>query len=427
MSNEKKSSSHQPHHHRHRESNKMDSDIDIDIVVDKKDKTFEELFDSGYNYNIQSKTFLDLEEEDDDDDMDNNQSFSSNRQQKQHPDQHSQPSNSKQQSTNNDDDDKNKFDTVQQWSDSGVCITDSGLSIQEDFESNYESNNDTNENNNNQQKFKQEKINNSQSIDSNENKNALELWLKHNSDAVTLLHLAIIEGLEDIACSIIKNISTSNEMLNSFNYLYQNPLHLAILKRQINVIPLLILKGVSLTFQDNLGNTPLHIACKYSLMNIVEIILSTASIKNVAKCLEIRNYDGDTCLHLAAYNNDLKLLELFIRSGANLDIQEGKSGKTILHWAIENLHVQLVGFLLKNQANIMAETFAGKTPLHFLLKKSSIRQYNQHDSSTSLTQSNKSKIYKIIRLSIEYCNEKKLSLDTITNLSDDTDTSDNES
>lgn len=75
----------------------------------------------------------------------------------------------------------------------------------------------------------------------------------------------------------------------------------------------------------------------------------------------------------------------------------------------------------------MAETFAGKTPLHFLFKKSSIRQYNQHDSSTSLTQSNKSKIYKIIRLSIEYCNEKKLSLDTITNLSDDTDTSDNES
>lgn len=30
---------------------------------------------------------------------------------------------------------------------------------------------------------------------------------------------------------------------------------------------------------------------------------------------------GDTCLQLAAYNNDLKLLELFIRSGANLDIQ----------------------------------------------------------------------------------------------------------
>ncbi|OTF70857.1 ankyrin repeat domain containing protein, partial [Euroglyphus maynei] len=102
-----------------------------------------------------------------------------------------------------------------------------------------------------------------------------------------------------------------------------NPLHLAILKRQINLIPLLIAKGVSLTFQDNLGNTPLHIACKYSLVNIVEIIFATASIKTVSKCLEIRNYDGDTCLHLVAYNNDLKLLELFIRYGANIDVQVG--------------------------------------------------------------------------------------------------------
>ncbi|KAH7645852.1 ankyrin repeat domain containing protein 10 [Dermatophagoides farinae] len=417
MSHEKKSS----HQHHHRECEyKMDSDIDID----SKEKTFEGLFDSGYNSNIQSKTFLDLDNEEFD-----NSSLSN---QQQHLDR-SQQSNSNRrlpltQQQTNDANDKNKFDTVQQWSDSGVCITDSGLSIQEDFE-NY----DPIDSNENDQESKQQKIDTQQSHllanDSNDNKNALELWLKHNSDAETLLHLAIIEGLEDIACSIIKNLSTSNEMLNSFNYLYQNPLHLAILKRQINVIPLLIIKGVSLTFQDNLGNTPLHIACKYSLVDIVEIILATASNKSVSKCFEIRNYDGDTCLHLAAYNNDLKLLELFIRSGAHIDIQEGKSGKTILHWAIENLRVQLVGFLLKNQANIQAETFAGKTPLHFLLKSSIIKQNNQHDltSSTSLTQSNKSKIYKIIRMSIEYCNEKKLSLDAISHVSDDTDTSENES
>lgn len=378
MSHEKKSS----HQHHHRECEyKMDSDIDID----SKEKTFEGLFDSGYNSNIQSKTFLDLDNEEFD-----NSSLSN---QQQHLDR-SQQSNSNRrllltQQQTNDANDKNKFDTVQQWSDSGVCITDSGLSIQEDFE-NY----DPIDSNENDQESKQQKIDTQQSHllanDSNDNKNALELWLKHNSDAETLLHLAIIEGLEDIACSIIKNLSTSNEMLNSFNYLYQNPLHLAILKRQINVIPLLIIKGVSLTFQDNLGNTPLHIACKYSLVDIVEIILATASNKSVSKCFEIRNYDGDTCLHLAAYNNDLKLLELFIRSGAHIDIQEGKSGKTILHWAIENLRVQLVGFLLKNQANIQAETFAGKTPLHFLLKSSIIKQNNQHDltSSTSLTQSN---------------------------------------
>lgn len=36
-----------------------------------------------------------------------------------------------------------------------------------------------------------------------------------------LLHLAIIEDMEDIACSIIRNISSPSDLLNSFNYMYQ--------------------------------------------------------------------------------------------------------------------------------------------------------------------------------------------------------------
>ena len=173
MSHEKKSS----HQHHHRECEyKMDSDIDID----SKEKTFEGLFDSGYNSNIQSKTFLDLDNEEFD-----NSSLSN---QQQHLDR-SQQSNSNRrllltQQQTNDANDKNKFDTVQQWSDSGVCITDSGLSIQEDFE-NY----DPIDSNENDQESKQQKIDTQQSHslanDSNDNKNALELWLKHNSDAET--------------------------------------------------------------------------------------------------------------------------------------------------------------------------------------------------------------------------------------------------
>lgn len=172
MSQEKKSSQ------QHYCESKMDSNIDS---KEKQQQQFEELFDSGYNYNIQSKTFLDLDNEE----YDNIQQQHSSSNPQQHSDHHhhSQPSNSKQQQTNrdnNNDDDKNKFDTVQQWSDSGVCITDSGLSIQEDYE-NYESNIDLNENpDDNKQSYSLV-----EKDSSNENKNSLELWLKHNSDAET--------------------------------------------------------------------------------------------------------------------------------------------------------------------------------------------------------------------------------------------------
>lgn len=39
---------------------------------------------------------------------------------------------------------------------------------------------------------------------------------------------------------------------------------------------------------------------------------------------------GDTCIHLAAYNNNLKILELLLRYGANINVQVGFSQLCLL-------------------------------------------------------------------------------------------------
>lgn len=184
--------------------------MEFDDSNPKSATNFEELFDSGYNSNVQSKTFIEMDESELDACISKVENV---------------PKETKQ----------SEKTIVPQWADSGVCITDSGLGIHD--EDNFESNS-----------LNASKCDiNTKDNFSDENKDSLKIWLKQNSDGdtyvvlfihlksylnticfilffsnyVRLLHLAIIEGLEDIACSIIKNTSSSTDMLNSYNYLYQ--------------------------------------------------------------------------------------------------------------------------------------------------------------------------------------------------------------
>lgn len=93
--------------------------IGSDVDDLKGANNYEALFDSGYNSNVQSKTFLD---ESDIESMhcstDAANDDSTHKGSQNHPTDTSKEGHSK--------------TSVQQWSDSGVCITDSGLSITED-------------------------------------------------------------------------------------------------------------------------------------------------------------------------------------------------------------------------------------------------------------------------------------------------------
>lgn len=364
---------------------------DVDDLKDASN--YEALFDSGYNSNVQSKTFIDEADIESMHCSTDAANDDSSRKGKSHPAETSKEAHSK---TN-----------VQQWSDSGVCITDSGLSITEDdhFET-------------------------SQLDSETSSKAAVEpvsdlprRWLQEqNSEGDTLLHLAIIEDMEEIACSIIQNIPSSSDLLNSFNYLYQTPLHLAVLKRQMTVIKDLVSRGVSMAFQDSQGNTPLHIACKYSLTDILcYFLMSSHKTLLSSNCFELRNYDGDTCVHLAAYNNNLKALEMILHSGANVNVQEGRCGKTILHWAAENSNLQLVTFLLKKcNPDVSVRTFSGQTALHVAWKANLSLK---HETSNDL----KSKSNKIVNLLLERSGEEsKISLESLYTDSESDYTSDEE-
>ncbi|XP_034756836.1 NF-kappa-B inhibitor epsilon [Etheostoma cragini] len=181
-------------------------------------------------------------------------------------------------------------------------------------------------------------------------------------DGDTILHLAIIHEDEFIAQQLIQLFP--KEVLDIQNNLYQSPLHLATYLNLTDVVKSLVEKSSSLGLQDQEGNTALHVACQHGQIECATEMTREVSPSKLAPILEIQNWRGLACLHLAALNRQYQIMKLLVKKGADLNIQEGTSGKTALHLAVELHDVASVKLLLSRGANVDAAMFNGCTPLH---------------------------------------------------------------
>lgn len=181
-------------------------------------------------------------------------------------------------------------------------------------------------------------------------------------DGDTILHLAIIHEDEDFALQLIHLFP--KDVLNIQNNLYQTPLHLATYLSLPSLVQSLVEKGASLELQDQEGNTPLHVACQQGHTDCASEMTREVSPSKLSPVLEIQNWRGLTCLHLAVLKRQHRLIKLLMKKDANLNIQEGTSGKTALHLAVELHDIDSVTLLLSKGANVDAAMFNGCTALH---------------------------------------------------------------
>ncbi|XP_077443980.1 NF-kappa-B inhibitor epsilon [Stigmatopora argus] len=181
-------------------------------------------------------------------------------------------------------------------------------------------------------------------------------------DGDTILHLAIIHEEALIAKQLIQLFP--KEVLDIQNNLYQSPLHLATYLNLTDVVTSLVAKMVSIELQDQDGNTALHVACHHGLTTCADEMASEMSPSKLSRVLETQNWRGLACLHLAALSRQHQIMKLLLTKGADLNIQEGTSGKTALHLAVEMNDPTSVKLLLSSGANVDAAMFNGCTPLH---------------------------------------------------------------
>ncbi|XP_063161063.1 NF-kappa-B inhibitor epsilon [Candoia aspera] len=196
----------------------------------------------------------------------------------------------------------------------------------------------------------------------------LETFAFLSEDGDTLLHLAIIHCMPSIAFCCIAQMPV--EILEFQNDLFQTPLHLSVYLEQYEVVEALILKGVNTALQDRNGNTALHLACEQQSLECVELLLplkklvSDMETRKTLQDLQLQNWQGLTCLHISTLKGNLQLMALLVQNGADINVQDGTSGKTPLHLAVENHDELAVRHLLRLGAQVDSQMYNGCTPLH---------------------------------------------------------------
>ncbi|KAM8954197.1 ankyrin repeat domain-containing protein 6 isoform 1-T1 [Pelodytes ibericus] len=127
-------------------------------------------------------------------------------------------------------------------------------------------------------------------------------------------------------------------------------------KGQVDNVVQLINKGAKVAVTKH-GRTPLHLAANKGHLNVVQILLK-------AGCeLDIQDDGHQTALHRAAVVGNSDILAVLIQEGCALDRQD-KDGNTALHEASWHGFSQSVKLLVKAGANVLARNKAGNTPLH---------------------------------------------------------------
>ncbi|XP_076310979.1 B-cell lymphoma 3 protein-like [Tachypleus tridentatus] len=184
--------------------------------------------------------------------------------------------------------------------------------------------------------------------------------MKADEDGDRPLHIATIH--EDVSlvkhlCSLMKRIGAS---VHIYNYLQQTPLHLAIVVGNQHIVEILLEEGACPKSQDRYGNTSLHLAVKYNRLECLHILLKYKQVQDIRN---LRNYDGYSALHLAVTNNSSTSIKYLVKACCDIDVKDGKSGRTPLFHAVMNNNKPLIKLLLKLGGSTDAPDFSGVSPL----------------------------------------------------------------
>lgn len=203
-----------------------------------------------------------------------------------------------------------------------------------------------------------------------------------DSDGDCQLHLAVAEGVTEVVFALIR-LAPHPAYLDIQNKELYAPLHIAVLVNQPRLVRRLVVAGATTDIRDREGNTPLHLAAKRGFKECAAALLSPistpelreADIPNAARpthlhvVLDLKNYNGEHCVHLATFGQHYEFLWFLNLHQADMNAMEGRSGKTALHYAVNMRDETLVKMLVtgRDQAGcgvwINARDWAGRTAL----------------------------------------------------------------
>ncbi|XP_029359730.1 B-cell lymphoma 3 protein homolog [Echeneis naucrates] len=182
-----------------------------------------------------------------------------------------------------------------------------------------------------------------------------------DEDGDTALHIAVVQKELAAVCTLIQLLRWAHRGVDIYNNLRQTPLHLAVITQQMNMVEVLLNAGADPAALDRNGQTALHLCCEYNQRDCLAALLSQPIPPT---CLESRNYEGLSPLHLAVLRGHKDLARMLLEAGADINAMDIKSGQSPLMHAVESNNADMVHFLIENGCDVNNQSYSGNTALH---------------------------------------------------------------
>lgn len=175
-----------------------------------------------------------------------------------------------------------------------------------------------------------------------------------------LLSYAVKFGKLDIVKLLIEN----NARYDIVDIERKSVIYDAIMNGYIDIVKFLLdisktTLGISIIdIQDNNGNIPLHYALFNNNLEMVELFVKNNS--------DVHLYDnkGFHALYYAVKTNNSKIMKQIITSTTKIDLRTLK-GHTSLHIALQYQYYDIVNILLENKASVYTQDTKDFSPLHY--------------------------------------------------------------
>jgi ankyrin repeat protein len=168
---------------------------------------------------------------------------------------------------------------------------------------------------------------------------------------ISLVNLKDLKGCISIFYAIkFKNKYAIQELLiNGVDVNYKNnnnfnSLHLATLKKDINIVKSIIVYINNINEKSVTGSTSLHYACNFQLGDIVRILIENGADQTIIE----DEYDFYPIFYSVIQNN-VKITNYLIMNHVDANHQD-YIGNTIVHYAILNNQLEMLDFIFDNYA-----------------------------------------------------------------------------